>query len=179
MKKTSAVVAFTVLLAGCAGTTQGLPTESGVDLNQYAGVWYEQARLPNSFQKECAGEVKATYVLNADNTLGVTNQCVKADGSRKTAKAVGRLASSADPQDPAKLEVRFAPGWTSWLPMVWGDYWIMKLEDNYQYSLVGTPDRKYLWVLSRAPKADQAKVKELLDYAESQGFAVDEVIHTP
>jgi apolipoprotein D and lipocalin family protein len=95
------------------------------------------------------------------------------------AKAEGRLSKVADPRDPAKLEVRFAPKWTSWLPMVWGDSWILKLQGDYQYSLVGTPDRKYLWVLSRNKQADKAVVTELLDYAKTLDFPVDKVVVTP
>ena len=167
------------MLAGCATSHTGLPTQADVDLNKYTGTWYEQARLPNSFQNDCAGGVQAEYVLQADETISVTNQCRTTDGSTKVAKAEGRLSKVADPRDPAKLEVRFAPKWTSWLPMVWGDYWILKLQGDYQYSLVGTPDRKYLWVLSRNKQADKAVVTELLDYAKTLDFPVDKVVVTP
>lgn len=146
--------------------------------DKYVGTWYEQARLPNSFQKDCTGEVRADYVLQAGNTIGVTNQCRTLDGSTKVANAQGRLSKAVSPPDPAKLEVRFAPKWTSWLPMVWGDYWIIKLEGDYQYSLVGTPDRKYLWVLSRDQQADKATVNTLLDYAGTLGFPITEVKKT-
>lgn len=165
-------------LVGCATPNTDLPTQSNVDLKRYAGTWYEQARLPNRFQKHCAGDVRADYVLNPDRTIGVKNQCRRDDGSIDVAEGQGRLASAFDPRDPAKLEVRFAPRWTSWLPMVWGDYWIVKLEGDYQYSLVGTPDRKYLWVLSREKASDEAVVARLLDYARDQGFDTDSVILT-
>jgi len=169
------VMLFAAMLAGCAAPSADLPVQQSVDLKQYAGTWYEQARLPNRFQKECVGDVQADYVLRADGTLGVTNRCRVTDGSTKTAQGEGRLAKAADRDNPARLEVRFAPAWTSWLPMVWGDYWILKLEDDYQYSLVGTPDRKYLWVLSREKSADPAVVSRLLEYARTLDFPVDEV----
>src|SRR5690606_2428433 len=111
-----------------------------------------------------------------DNTITVTNQCSTEDGDTKVAQGEGRMNKAFDPPDPSKLEVRFAPKWTSWLPMVWGDYWIIKLEGDYQYSLVGTPDRKYLWVLSREKVADSAVVSQLLDYAGTLGFPVDQTI---
>jgi apolipoprotein D and lipocalin family protein len=177
MKK-SLALAFAVVLSGCATSPASLPTQTGVDLNKYAGTWYEQARLPNSFQKDCAGDVQADYVLLADDTVSVTNQCRAKDGGTKMAEGEGRLSKAAEPRDPAKLEVRFAPKWTSWLPMVWGDYWIMKLQGDYQYSLVGTPDRKYLWVLSRDKQADKAVVTELLEYARTLDFPVDQVLTT-
>jgi len=171
-------LSLSVLLAACASSQADLATQKDVDLNKYMGTWYEQARLPNSFQRECVGDVQANYVMEADKSITVTNRCQAADGEVKEAVGQGRLSSSVDPTDPAILEVRFAPKWLSWFPMVWGDYWIMKLEGDYQYSLVGTPDRKYLWVLSREKQADSATVNDLLDYAASQGFAVQKVIPT-
>lgn len=167
------------ILAGCATSTTSLPTQEDVDLNKYAGTWYEQARLPNRFQKDCVGDVQADYKLRPDKTISVTNQCRAKDGSTKAAEGEGRLSKAANPRDPAKLEVRFAPKWTSWLPIVWGDYWILRLQRDYQYSLVGTPDRKYLWVLSRDQQADKAVVTALLNYAKTLGFSVDQVVTTP
>jgi len=149
-----------------------------VDLGKYAGTWYEQARLPNRFQRDCVSDVRAVYTSRAGDTIGVTNQCRTQDGSTKSAEAEGRLSRAADPRDPAKLEVRFAPKWTSWLPMVWGDYWILRVEGDYQYSLVGTPDRKYLWVLSRDKQADSAIVTKLLEYAGTLSFPIEQIIRT-
>lgn len=166
------------VLAGCATSRTELPTQAGVDLQAYAGTWYEQARLPNRFQADCVGDVQAEYTLQPDNRIDVTNQCRTADGTTKIAHAEGRLSKAADPRDPAQLEVRFAPDWTAWLPMVWGDYWIMRVEGDYEYSLVGTPDRNYLWVLARDKQADPATVQRLLDYAETQGFETTDVIMT-
>lgn len=165
------------ILAACATTTgANLPTQPGIDLQRYAGTWYEQARLPNQFQEDCIGDVRAEYRLKEDDRITVINQCRIRDGSLRTVEGEGRLSRAADPRDPAILEVRFAPAWTSWLPMVWGDYWIIRLEGDYEYSLVGTPDRKYLWVLSREPQADPAVVERLLEHAGQLGFKVDEVV---
>ena len=165
-------------LVGCAAPKENLPTQTDVDLTRYAGTWYEQARLPNRFQKDCAGDVQAHYSIRPDSTISVTNQCRVQDGSTQVAQGEGRLSKSSAAPDPAKLEVRFAPRWTSWLPMVWGDYWIIKLQGDYEYSLVGTPDRKYLWVLSRDKRTDQSEVDQLLDYAGSLGFPVEQVMKT-
>lgn len=173
-----AAVSTALLLSACATTPSHLPTQANVDLNAYAGVWHEQARLPNRFQRDCVGDVQAEYTVKAEGVLQVVNQCRTQDGGTKAAEGEGRLSPAAEPRDPAKLEVRFAPKWTSWLPMVWGDYWIIRLAENDQYSLVGTPDRKYLWVLSREVEADQQVVSELLAYAGTLGFKVDEVIRS-
>lgn len=178
MKKLLLVSAVAVALAACASSPRELPVQQGVDLQAYAGTWYEQARLPASFQAQCAGDVRAEYVVRSDGGLDVTNQCRNADGTTKVATAEGRLARVGGQTDPARLEVRFAPAWTSWLPMVWGDYWIIQIEGDYQYALVGTPDRKYLWVLSRDKEGDPATIDKLLARAESLGFATDKVIRT-
>lgn len=167
-----------VALAGCASTPANLTTQRDVDLNKYMGKWYEQARLPNRFQRDCVGDVQADYVMAVPGSITVTNRCQGKDGKVKEAVGEGRLSRRVSPATPSILQVRFAPRWLSWMPMVWGDYWIMKIDGDYQYSLVGTPDRQYLWVLSRDKQADQTAVKGLLDYAASQGFAVDEVIRT-
>lgn len=176
--KTLLAVPLIAVLAACATSNPNLPTQANVEVDKYAGTWYEQARLPNRFQKDCAGDVRADYVLRPDKTVSVTNQCRANDGGTKVAQGEARLSKAPNPPDPAKLEVRFAPKWTSWLPMVWGDYWIIKLDGNYQYSLVGTPDRKYLWVLSRDKQADKAVVTGLLAYAKTLGFPVDQVVMT-
>lgn len=174
MKRTLAVSVF-ALLAACATPHKDLPTQQHVDLKKYAGTWYEQARLPNRFQDDCVGDVRADYALKSGNTISVTNQCRTAEGGLKVAEGEGRMSKAFTPADPSRLEVRFAPKWTSWLPAVWGDYWILRLEGDYQYSLVGTPDRKYLWVLSRDKEADDSVIDSLLDYAATLGFPVEEV----
>lgn len=172
-------ISILTALVGCTSTKAPLPTlptQTAVDLQKYAGTWYEQARLPNRFQKECADDVQADYILNPNNTIRVINRCKAADGSIKMVEGEGRLSASFKPSGTAKLEVRFAPKWTSWLPLVWGDYWILKLVGDYQYSLVGTPDRQYLWVLSRSKKADQKTVQQLVDYAGTLDFPVEKMI---
>lgn len=176
MKKLLLFAAATTALAACATPSRELPTQTGVKLERYVGTWYEQARLPNRFQKDCAGDVRADYTLNPDGTLKVVNQCRTADGGIKQAEGIGRLAQRGPLADASRLEVRFAPDWVSWLPMVWGDYWIIRLEGDYEYSLVGTRDRKYLWVLTRDEQADPNRVQALLDYAGTLGFKVEEVI---
>jgi len=149
-----------------------------VDLQRYAGIWHEQARLPNRFQKQCGGPVTAEYTPQADGTVQVLNRCVRDDGNFDEAIGTARVVPVAGQPGAGRLEVRFAPAWLSWLPVVWGDYWILKLDREYQVSLVGTPDRQYLWVLSRAPRLDAAVLEAELDYARSLGFDTDKVVLT-
>ena len=159
--------------------TTALPVVAPVDLQRYAGTWYEQARLPNRFQRDCTGQVSATYEVLPDGRVGVTNRCAKADGSTELAQGVARLVPVEGQPGAGRLEVSFAPRWLSWIPMVWGDYWIMQLDADYQVALVGTPDRKFLWVLSRAPQIDAARVQALMDYARNTGFDTATVVRTP
>lgn len=147
-----------------------------VDLPRYAGLWYEVARLPNRFEEKCAGDVTAEYTLQDTNRLKVVNRCRKKDG--KITEAVGE-ARPADKDGPnSRLEVRFAPSFLSFLPMVWGDYQIIELAPDYTHAVVGSPDRKYLWVLARSPRLDEATYLRLLEAARAQGFDVSRMIRT-
>ena len=154
------------------GSVQVVPA---VDLSRYTGKWYEIARLPNSFQKDCVGEVTATYTPLGEGQLKVVNQCREKQGV-KQAEGKARLAAKDQPN--SKLKVRFAPSWLSWLPSVWGDYWIIDLAPDYSYSVVGTPDRKYLWILSRTAQMDEETYKKLIEKATSQGFDVSKLVKT-
>lgn len=146
-----------------------------VDLKRYAGLWHEQARLPNRFQKQCTGPVTAEYTLLDDGTVEVRNRCILADGNFDESVGSARVVPVTGQPGAGRLEVRFAPEWLSWLPLVWGDYWILKLDRDYQVALVGTPNRKYLWVLSRAPRLDESQLRAELEYARTLGFDVNQV----
>jgi apolipoprotein D and lipocalin family protein len=147
-----------------------LQVVASVDIARYAGRWYEIARLPNRFQEQCVADVTATYRLRDDGRLDVVNECRLAGGDLERAAGVARRAAAGGPD--AKLEVRFAPAWLGWLPFVWGDYWIVDLAGDYGYALVGTPDRKYLWILARRPQLDDATYARIVQLAAAQGFDV-------
>ncbi|MBX9600763.1 MAG: lipocalin family protein [Bryobacteraceae bacterium] len=152
-----------------------LETVPSVDLKKYAGKWYEIARLPNRFQKDCTGNVTATYTLRGDTRITVVNECREGDEIER-AEGVARVPAGSPGN--AVLEVRFAPAFLSWLP-VWGDYRIIALDAEYRHAMVGTRDRKYLWILARSPKLEEGVVRRLLDLAKRQGFATDRVRRTP
>ncbi|HEY8563369.1 MAG TPA: lipocalin family protein [Pyrinomonadaceae bacterium] len=153
-----------------------LPTVPKVDLNRYAGKWYEIARYPNKFQEKCAGNTTATYNLKDKNKIEVVNECLKKDGVSDAAKGEAKIVDTAT---NAKLEVRFAPSFLSFLPQVWGDYWIIDLDDNYNYAAVGDPERKYLWILSRTPEMDDATYQNILRRVEKLGFSPGKLNKTP
>lgn len=128
---------------------QPVRTVPSVDLDRYAGQWFEIGRYPNRFQESCASEVTAAYERRSDGRIRVVNRCRRADGSLNGVEGVARVVEGSS---NSRLKVRFAPAWLSALPMVWGDYWVLGLGDDYQWAVVGSPDRKYLWILGRAPE---------------------------
>jgi apolipoprotein D and lipocalin family protein len=153
-----------------------LPTQDWVDLARYAGRWYEIARLPNRFQEQCAGDVVATYTQRPDGRVTVLNECRRQDGQLTSAEGVARLANEEGPA--SRLKVRFAPAALSFLPFVWGDYWILELDRDYRHAVVGDPSRKYLWILSRSPEMDAATYESLASAAGRLGFDTARLVHT-
>jgi apolipoprotein D and lipocalin family protein len=146
-----------------------------VDLNRYVGDWFEIAKFPNRFQRQCSGDVRARYTKRADGRIDVVNQCRTADG-RTEVHGVARLV---DEQTHARLQVRFAPAWLSWLPAVWGDYWIIGLAEDYSWAVVGDPSREYLWLLSRTPRLNDESVASARAAASANGFDVARLVKTP
>lgn len=148
-----------------------------VDLDRYAGRWFEVARLPNRFEEDCAGDVTATYTPREGGEIDVLNQCRGKGGQLKKAEGRARRASKDGPN--SKLEVRFAPAFLSLLPFVWGDYWIIDLAPDYSHAVVGDPGRAYLWVLARSPQMSEEAYRAAVRRAEAQGFDVSRLIKTP
>ena len=155
--------------------TKPLKTVEKLELDKYLGVWYEVARKPLYFQNKCDHDVTATYTLNENGNVAVDNRCYSKDGSLN--QSIGEAFVQNAPFN-SKLKVSFLPEAIRWLPFGRGDYWVLKLDENYQTVLVGEPRRKYMWVLSRSPQPDQAVVNEYLEYAKSVGYDVGDVIHT-
>jgi apolipoprotein D and lipocalin family protein len=144
-------------------------TISTLDVPRYLGTWYEIAKFPNWFQKKCIGNTQAVYSLRSDGSLKVLNSCRTADGEVSQAEGTARQVGA---NDSPKLEVRFAPAWLSFLPLVWGDYWVIDLDSQYQVAAVSDPRREYLWVLSRTPQLDKKIYDALLIRLQSQQFDI-------
>ncbi len=155
---------------------QAVKTIATLDVPRYLGTWYEIAKFPNWFQKKCVGNTKAVYSVKPDGNLKVLNSCKIA--SSETSEAEG-AARQIGPKDSPKLEVRFAPEWLSFLPLVWGDYWVIDLDPQYQVAAVSDPRREYLWVLSRTPQIDPKVYEELLQRLKRQQFDVSKLELTP
>ena len=137
-----------------------------VELEKYLGKWYEIAHLPAKFQEGC-DETTATYTLLKDGNISVLNTC-KRNGKVKTAKGKAKVVDEAT---GAKLKVMFF--WP-----FYGDYWIIKLGMDYEYAVVGTPNLRYLWILSRTPRIDYKLFSELAEFAKSKGFDTNRLIIT-
>ena len=151
-------------------------TITSLDVPRYLGTWYEIAKFPNWFQRKCASNTKAVYSIKPDGNLRVLNSCKQVDGEVSEAEGAARQVGA---KDSPKLEVRFAPAWLSFLPMVWGNYWVIDLDSQYQLAAVSDPRREYLWILSRTPQLDPKAYEELLGRLQAQQFDVRKLEITP
>jgi apolipoprotein D and lipocalin family protein len=152
-----------------------LVTIAALDVPRYMGTWYEIAKYPNWFQKKCVADTRAAYQLQAGGTVKVTNRCRKENGEFD--EAVGEARQIGVATSP-KLQVRFAPAWLSLLPFVWGDYWVIDLDAQYQLVAVSEPKREYLWVLSRTPTVSPEAYDALLGRLKAQGFELERLERT-
>lgn len=164
--------------AGHAEARDGstLKTVSSVDLDRYLGKWYEIAKYPNRFQKKCAGNTAAEYTRKPSGAIEVLNKCVTSTGQIDEAKGEAKVV---DRSTNAKLKVRFAPGLLSFIPNVWGDYWIIDLDPEYRWAVIGEPKREYFWILSRESEMNDATYQGILRRAEGMGFNPAKVEKTP
>lgn len=170
----AALCAATFTASAQSTATQPLATVQSIDLERYQGTWHQIALYPNRFQKSCASNTRAQYTPQAGGTVQVINQCRMADG--KDMKVIGQARPahatvlSANQLTPPQLQVRFAPEWLSWLPFVWGDYWVIQLAPDYRYAVVGEPKREFLWVLARDTQLSAADWSAVEARLKEQGY---------
>jgi apolipoprotein D and lipocalin family protein len=143
-----------------------------LDLPRYLGRWYEICRLPLKYEDANATDITATYTLAENGKVRVDNRCFDSEG--KPTQALGE-ATAVDAAK-SRLEVTFLPKAIRWMPFGRGDYWVLKLDPDYRMALVGTPDRKYLWVLAREPDPPPEAVQDFLDEAARQQFDLTPLI---
>lgn len=144
-----------------------LQTVPSVDWVRYMGTWHEVAKYPNWFQRQCVADTSATYSLQPDGTVQVRNRCRRADGRMDEALGVARRVGG---DTSPRAQVRFAPDWLAWLPVVWGSYWVVALEADYQWVVVSEPGREYLWVLARTPTLAPAVMAQVESVLRQNGF---------
>jgi apolipoprotein D and lipocalin family protein len=169
-------ILFSLLLAaGCSqppvnrNSDTPLATVAAVDTGRYLGRWYEFARLPNSFEKDCEG-VTADYSMREDGMISVVNTCRigAPDGEIKRAKGKARII---DTETNARLEVSF-------FGPFYGDYWIIHLADDYSLSIVGEPEGRYLWILTREPTINDDARAEAMSVLTSFGYDISQLHFT-
>lgn len=167
---------FCAALLGCAGSgssSEPPDTAGSVDLQRYQGTWYEQARLPMFFQRDCA-QSEAHYSVQANGAVGVKNRCRTADGEWKEAigQATPQVAGRTD-----KLWVQFDNWFSNLFPsLTKGDYWVLYVDEDYRTAVVGHPNREYLWLLTRDKQITPQTRERMLQQATARGYNVDELI---
>jgi len=165
---TTFLILITMSALNSCKTSKELVTVKEVDIDKYLGTWYEIARLPNSFEKDMKC-VTATYSMKDNGKIKVLNKGFKTTKNKfSTAKGVAWVPNS---DFPAQLKVSF------FWPFA-GNYFIIELDDNYNYALVGDPSRKYLWILSRTPELEESIYNELITIANNNGFETETLIKT-
>lgn len=172
MSSFSSLLILAMALPAATGDDMANQPVASLDLQRYSGQWHEIARLPMFFQRKCASDTTATYTPRTDGNITVRNACRTKAGDMDISEGVARPVDGA----PGALEVRFAPGWLSWLPMVWADYWVVDLDPDYQWAVVGGPSRKYMWVLSRTPTMSAALLEQIKGRAATRGYDLRELV---
>ncbi len=152
---------------GCIGEGPCAPLSvvENVEIERYMGKWYEIARYPNWFQSEDCVAATAEYTLRDDGTVRVVNTCHQGDVAGPVERIEGR-ARVVDPTTNAKLKVGFFGPFE-------GDYWIINLDEDYQWAIVGEPTCRFLWILSRSPTMDDELYDELVAWLADQGYDTD------
>lgn len=161
-------------LGACSSTNlPQLQIVEKVDLDRYQGNWNEIARIDHWFQEGCINST-ASYSMRDDGDIKVVNRCDIEGSENEKDEAIGR-AWVVDQNSNAKLKVQF-PLKGIKLPFLAGDYWILALEENYQYAMIGDPKREYLWILARDKTLPQPTLDSLIGKAKAEGFPTDKLI---
>ncbi|WNM57242.1 lipocalin family protein [Candidatus Nitrospira allomarina] len=169
------------MLGACSSVEHGgkLPTAVSVDLSMYSGMWHEIARLPMWGQRNCVRST-AEYRLLKSGKVAVRNACTTSTGEEISIEGV---ATVVDPEHRAKLDVVFDQ-WAAQLVALLtsseqGNYWILRVDPDYRFAIVGTPDRDYLWILGRTPSIDEASYQDMVSFSQRLGFPTENLIRSP
>ena len=151
------------------GKENPVQTVKSVELERYVGKWFEIANYPMFFQRKCVGDTTAEYAALPDGKISVVNRCRNKGGEIDQADGEATVVQGSG---NAKLEVSFFKPFS-------GDYWVIGLDPQYRWAVVGSPNRKYLWILSRTPTLPAEQLKQALDAARAQGYTLEELRYTP
>lgn len=174
MKKSQLLLIFVLLFSFCGIQTQSKRIDNStvkeLDINRYMGTWYEIARFPHSFEKNLVG-VTASYSLRDNGKIKVVNEGYKKTLDGKPSRAEGK-AKIPNKNEPGKLKVAFF--WN-----FYGDYYVLELDKDYQWVMIGSSSDKYFWILSRTPQMDPDTYEMLLANARERGYNLDKLIKVP
>ncbi len=165
----AAIALIAPLLSSCRTTTPP-PVVSSFEPRRFAGEWHEIARLPNRFERDLVA-AKAIYTARPNNSLHVRNEGLKENGERTSIEGTATLTGQI-----GKLEVKFNPFPAN---LFAGDYWILRVNNSYTRAVVGSPDKDYLWFLSKNPTDQKADIQADVNFAKSLGFNVAELYYNP
>ncbi len=167
-------LAALMLAAGGVSAADPLATVGDLDLARYAGQWHEVAKYPNRFQAQCVSDTTAAYALRDDGNVAVVNRCRTRDGYDQVDGVARRVDGRTD-----RLQVSFLPAALRWLPIGWGDYWVIELAPDYRYAVVGEPSRQYLWVLSRTQALSPEDRRSIEARLPAHGYDAARLVYSP
>jgi apolipoprotein D and lipocalin family protein len=164
------------LLSACSRDVPApMTTVTDFDVHRYLGQWHQVAATPAWFQSDCVADTTADYALAENGGVTVVNSCLAADGSLKQAEGRARFTGTGT---DGRLEVTFVKVLGFWLWPAAGDYWIIGLDPEYRWSVVGQPSRKYAWVLARSPSLDTETLIEIGRILEKEAYDTCKLILT-
>jgi apolipoprotein D and lipocalin family protein len=174
-KLLSMVVAAAAIALGVATATPPVRSVDRLDVQRYAGTWYELARVPNKLQANCSSDATTTYRPMADGSMRLMNRCRDAGEHVNVAVARGELLAG----DPARMRLSYLPDWLSWWPGSHVEQWVVMVADDYRLAVVSDPSRKSLWILSRTPSIDASSFEAIVSRLRLQRYPVDRLVITP
>jgi apolipoprotein D and lipocalin family protein len=170
MTRTALLLLLLCSLAAVIAFAENKPAElatvAHVDLTRYVGRWFEIAKYPNRFERDCDRDVTAQYTRFENGEIEVVNSCTQPDGKPKISKGKAKVI---DERTNAKLKVTFF--WP-----FYGDYWIIDLDPQYRWVVIGEPRRKYLWILSRHARMDAAQYADITSRLAAKGYDASKLV---
>ncbi|TAG77917.1 MAG: hypothetical protein EAZ21_13895 [Betaproteobacteria bacterium] len=171
---------YAAFLAVCVTSQFAFATDvksvEKLQLDRYLGKWHEVASIPQFFQRKCVRDTIAEYTALESGEVRVENTCTRADAGREKAEGRARVEGAAG---SSKLTVTFLDLFGAYRYWAGGDYWVIELDPQYRWAVIGHPTRRYGWVLSRTAALPQATLAEIIGRIKSQGYDACEFMVTP
>jgi apolipoprotein D and lipocalin family protein len=158
-------------LAACATTHTPVHTVDHVELPRYMGDWYVISEIPNFAEKHCVDSVES-YALRADGGIDNWFTCRKKSFDAPMKRITSARAIIADPHSNATWHLRF-------LKVISVDYYILDLDADYQWVMIGHPSRSFGWVLARTRTLPDPLYQSILQRAQAQGYDLAKFVQVP